>query len=405
MQPVQTDEGRQRPFSAEINRPKGAVHTSERTLYTIGFILEQGLGHRTHALNLQATVGHDRAVRALWQPMEQQTSGLWAKLPLVNRYWTVQAGLRARQAIAQMQRQTPLDALFFHTQVMAVLATNWVKQIPSVISLDATPLQYDALGEYYTHARERQWLEDQKWRMNRNCFRHARHLVTWSHWAKYGLIDEYEVPAEKVTVVPPGIDVQTWQRATPRQGHTGPVKLLFVGGNLKRKGGNDLLTVFQQLRQEWTPAGDMPAVELHMVTHDPVPPQPGVHVYQEMAPNSPALRQLFHECDLFCLPTYGDCLPLALVEASAAGLPCVTTRVGGTDEIVKQGETGFLIEPGDTAALVHALRLLVTNTELRLQFGTQAVNVVHRRFNANHNTNQLLDILKHAANQRLPQFT
>lgn len=377
------------------------------SMHTFGFILEQGLGHRTHALNLQSTVSKDRSVHAVWQMMEQHQGGLSARLPFYNRSWTVQAGLRARYHIARMQRQRPLDGLFFHTQVMAVLATNWVKRIPSVISLDATPLQYDALGEFYAHERGPSWLEEQKWRMNRTCFYHARHLVTWSNWAKQGLVGEYEVPAEKITVIPPGIDLSAWQRPEPRQPHNGPIKILFVGGNLRRKGGNDLLAVFQQLRQELQEKaasqqqlGASEQIELHLVTRDDLPAQPGLYLYQEMEPNSPALKALVHECDIFCLPTYGDCLPIALVEASAAGLPCITTTVGGTAEIVEDGQTGFLINVGEKDTLVDRLRCLISDVDLRLRLGAQAATTVQRRFDAEQNTLQLLDLLKKVATDR-----
>ncbi len=395
-----------RLYQRPMNKKREQAAAKVTSMHTFGFILEQGLGHRAHAINLQSTVSKDTSVHAVWQMMEQHQWGLSARLPLYNRYWTVQAGLRARYHIAQIQRKTPLDALFFHTQVMAVLATNWVKRIPSVISLDATPLQYDELGEFYAHQRGPTWLEDQKWRMNRTCFYHARHLVTWSNWAKQGLVNDYEVPAEKITVIPPGISLNEWQRPTARQAHDGPIKILFVGGNLKRKGGDDLLEAFQKLRQELQDGATTQQqrstakqIELHLVTRDDLPAQPGVYLYQTMEPNTPALRALVHDCDIFCLPTYGDCLPIALVEASAAGLPCITTTVGGTTEIVEDGQTGFLTQVGDTAALVDRLRCLITNVDLRLQLGEQAAATVQRRFNAEKNTIQLLDLLKKASNR------
>lgn len=360
-------------------------------MHTFGFILEQGLGHRTHTLNLQANVPKDTSVHAFWGPIRHQTTGLTAKLPFYNRYWTLEAGLRARHTIRQMQQQTKVDALFFHTQVTAVLATNWIKRIPSIISLDATPIQYDALGEYYEHRRGPAWLEQQKWRLNYHCLQAAQHLVTWSHWAKQGLIDDYGVPSTKITVVPPGISVKEWLRPTPAT--VAPVlKLLFVGGNLKRKGGLLLLAAFRALRAEM-PAGQ-PTLELHMVTREAVAPEPGLFVYQHMEPNSAELRALFQQCDIFCLPTYGDCLPIALIEACAAGLPAITTRVGGTAEVVTDGENGFLITVGDEAGLVQALRTLIQQPTLRLSQSAAAMTTAQQRFDAEQTTFQLLTLLK-----------
>jgi hypothetical protein len=176
------------------------------TTYKIGFIIEQALGHITHTQNLQRNVPRDPDVQPFWGLVPWETQGLAGRIPVYKSNWTVRAGLRARQAVAGITRQTHLDALFFHTQVPAVLSSNWVRRIPSVVSLDATPIQYDSLGQFYSHQQGSAWLEHLKWKLNRDCFRAARHIVAWSQWAKQGLVDAYEVPAEKVTVLPPGVN-------------------------------------------------------------------------------------------------------------------------------------------------------------------------------------------------------
>ena len=364
----------------------GASRTRAMTEYRIGFILEQALGHITHSRNLMSNVTSDPDVRPSWGLIAWETRGLGSRLPIYRSNWTVRAGLRARRAIGRMTRQTRLDALFFHTQVPAVLSTSWIRHVPSIVSLDATPLQYDALGEVYRHARGPAWLERLKWTLHRDCFRAARHMVACSLWAKQGLVCDYEVPAEKVTVIPQGVNVAEWTRPTPRIRHRGTVKILFVGGDLKRKGGLLLIEAFRALR----PLG----VELHLVTRDVVPTQPGLFVYNRMEPNSAALKQLYHESDIFCLPTYGDCLPIVLSEAGAAGLPLVATDVAGIGEIVETGATGFLTPVSDARALVSALESLVRDPDLRLDLGVGAAKLVAREFDAQCNTRRLLDLLK-----------
>jgi glycosyltransferase involved in cell wall biosynthesis len=282
-----------------------------------------------------------------------------------------------------------LDALFFHTQVPAVLSSNWVRRFPSVVSLDATPIQYDALGQFYNHQPGTTWLEHLKWKLNRDCFRAARRIVAWSQWAKQGLVDDYEVPAEKVTVIPPGVNVADWAHPTPRRIHDHPVKILFVGADLERKGGRLLLEAFRALR----PIG----VELHMVTRASLPEEPGLFVYTQMQPNSAALKQLYHDSDIFCLPTYGDCLPMVLSEAGASGLPVVSTRIAGIPEIVEEGTTGFLVPAGDVPALTDALKSLVRNPQLRLSQGERAIDAVTREFDALRNARRLLTLLKQEA--------
>ena len=66
-------------------------------------------------------------------------------------------------------------------------------------------------------------------------------------------------------------------------------------------------------------------------------PASNVHVYRGLEPNSPTLLWLFAEADIFVLPSLGECLAVALMEAAAAGLPIITTRVGALPEAVDHG--------------------------------------------------------------------
>jgi glycosyltransferase involved in cell wall biosynthesis len=362
------------------------------TTYQFGFILEQALGHITHTKNLQQNVSADSEISAHWGLVPFEAQGLAARLPVYRSNWTVRAGLRARQAVARIVRNVQPDALFFHTQVPAVLASDWLKRIPSVVSLDATPLQYDSLGQVYAHASGPAWLEHLKWRLNRDCFRAARHIVTWSQWAKQGLIADYEVPADKITVIPPGVNASAWYRCAPRLLSSAPVRLLFVGGDFERKGGLLLLEAFRALR----PLG----IELHVVTKTSLPVEPDLFVYTNMSPNSDELKALYHRCDIFCLPTYGDCLPMVLSEAGAAGLPAVSTRVAGIPEIIHDHETGWLVPVGDVVALTEALRELILDPARRLQQGARAVDIVSRDFDAVQNTSRLLTLLKQMSQRK-----
>lgn len=363
-------------------------------MYKIAFILEQTLGHRTHTQNLQHNIATDGTVSPQWGLIAWEASGLAARLPIYRSNWTVRAGLRTRRAIAAMQKEHGLNALFIHTQVPAVLAADWVRRIPTVISLDATPLQYDALGEQYTHEKQAPWLERLKWQLNRYSLTQAQHLVTWSAWTKQSLVHEYAIEPAKITVIPPGVNVQEWQRPTARVMNQDPVKVLFVGGDLNRKGGDRLLAAFRELRQTMA---DGLALELHLVTRTSVAPEAGVTVYNDMEPNSERLKALFHHCDIFCLPTAGDCLPMVLAEAGATALPLVATDVGAIHEVVRDGETGFLIARDDQVALVQRLRQLIADPALRLRLGQQAARLVATEHDAGHNTEQLLTLLKTTA--------
>jgi glycosyltransferase involved in cell wall biosynthesis len=74
-------------------------------------------------------------------------------------------------------------------------------------------------------------------------------------------------------------------------------------------------------------------------------------------------------CDLFALATEQEASGTVYVEAEAAGLPVVGTNVGGVSEMMRDGQTGFLVPLGDVAALTAALRRLIDDPELRRRMG------------------------------------
>lgn len=366
-------------------------------MYHFCFILEQTLGHITHGLNLQHYISLDPTIQVEWGLPAWQRYGMAGRIPLYRNNWTLQAGLRTRQILTDFNRRAKLDALFFHTQVTAVLSPGWLRRIPSIVSLDATPRQYDRLGDFYQHATGPAWLERWKWYLNRNCFRLTTQIITWSSWAGKGLVEEYEVPAEKITVIPPGVDIQAWSRPHSVDTRAGPVRILFVGANFERKGGRILLEAYRYLRRQFQEGSSdvaSPPIELHMVTHDKIEPEPGVFLYQSMEPNSQPLKDLFFQSDIFCLPTLGDCLPMVLSEAGAAALPMVSTRLAAIPEIVRDGETGFLVEPNNLESLTVALQRLILNPDLRLCQGRSAERLIRQEFDAGKNASKLVDLMK-----------
>ncbi len=363
----------------------------------VGFVLERALGHVTHAENLKRLLPAEPSIEAAVFEVDWTTDGWPGRIPVFNSNWTVRAGIRARRGIRSLHRARSLDSLFIHTQVPAVLSPDWLRRIPTVVSVDATPLQYDELGEHYDHHPGNHHVEHLKWRASRLCFERATHLVAWSAWAKQGLIEGYDVLADKITVIPPGVTPSTWAPPATRSEHVGPVRILFVGGDLQRKGGDLLLRAFQQLRDDRSVVQDGSEIELHLVTPAEVEAAPGVMVHHGLGPGSPALVELYQRADIFCLPTRGDCLPMVLSEAGAASLPLVSTAIAGIPEIVRDGETGLVVPLDDQAALVRALRTLVGSPELRRRLGASARHLVERDYDAGQNTRRLVELMASVA--------
>ena len=359
----------------------------------IAFVMEQALGHITHSQNIRVNVPKDSGLTPHWIPIPYDVNGGAARLPVYRSNWTVRAGWRARRGLKGLSHTSTIDGLFIHTQVPAVLIGDWVKRYPSVISLDATPLQYDQLGEYYYHQRGPEWLEAVKMRLTRDVLIQARSLVVWSAWTRASLVEDYGIDDGKIVVIPPGVDPQQWRPSSRDISQpSGTVRILFVGGDLWRKGGQGLLDAFRDLKG----SVESEKIELHLVTKTKVEPMDGMVVYNDIQPNSPRLMQLYQQASLFVLPTSADCLPMALAEASAAGLPVISTTVAGIPEIIAHGESGLLVDPGDRQALGQAMQTLISNPDLRMQMGKRGQEIVENRFNVHKNTALLFQTIHNA---------
>ncbi len=103
----------------------------------------------------------------------------------------------------------------------------------------------------------------------------------------------------------------------------------------------------------------------------------------------PALLQA---ADLFVLPSHAEGMPLTIMEAMAAGLPVLATRVGGVPEVVEDGLTGLLIEPHRPSQLAASIMRLVSEPQLRQAFGAAGQKRVKTHFSHG----QMLTAIKQA---------
>ncbi|HXZ19212.1 MAG TPA: glycosyltransferase, partial [Candidatus Acidoferrales bacterium] len=151
-------------------------------------------------------------------------------------------------------------------------------------------------------------------------------------------------------------------------------KLLFAGSWIPRKGTREFTRAFAELRTahpglRCTILGS--GIPCERVLQDFAPAdQDAVEVLPSASREE--LPALMARDQIFVLPSYFEGMPLTLLEAMAAGLPCVTTNICGMRDLVLHGTNGFLINPGDTHGVVATLHALLASSELRRRIGSAA---------------------------------
>jgi glycosyltransferase involved in cell wall biosynthesis len=353
------------------------------------FVLEQHLGHRTYAENLRLGVGSASDLDAQWIPVRYAKPGGFLERRMLPA--SLQAYRAGRAEVRHgLNGAGDVDVVVFNTQVPAALGGRRARTAPFVVITDVTPIQYDRMSEGYGHRVDRngpvRWY---KHRENTRVFRSAAFCVGWSSWAASSITDDYGVASDRVAVIPPGVDLDRWSPGSVNR--DGPLRLLFVGGEFERKGGPELLEAFAELPE---------SAELTIVTKSKVPGLERVTVVDDLSPNDPRLVELFRSSNAFVLPSRSETFGIAAVEAAAAGLPVVASSVGGLADIVVDGGTGLLIEPGNTAHLKRALTMLEADPSLRRRLGAAARVKAVEHFDSQANVEKLLQLIRRAADVR-----
>jgi glycosyltransferase involved in cell wall biosynthesis len=206
----------------------------------------------------------------------------------------------------------------------------------------------------------------------REVYAGAARLVAMNRWAAAGVVDAFGVPEDKVVVVPPGLPpAPAVAPATAPDRRPGPPRIAFVGRDWHRKGGDRLLRWHQERWRD--------RAELHLAG-SPRRRVPAGVVDHGSLPYAEVRGHLLPSSDLFVLPTRKDMSPWAVLEAAAAGLPVVTSALGGIGEMVVDGVTGYLVPPDDDEGFVSAVESLLADPALRARMGGAARRHVESAF-------------------------
>lgn len=219
-------------------------------------------------------------------------------------------------------------------------------------------------------------------RESRHAARHARFFAVVSEHLKRYFTDELGIADEKVVVVPNGVDTDRFfpgpdKGSAPRD----RVRLITVGRLVEAKDFPNLLAAAASLRAEGRDfsldiVGDG---ELREDVNEEIARR-GLAGTVQLLGSRTDVSSLLRDADAFVLSSRREGLPVAVLEALATGLPVVATSVGAIPEIVRDGDNGLLVPPGDANALAAAIRRLLDDPPLRLAIGARARRVVTERY-------------------------
>ena len=194
------------------------------------------------------------------------------------------------------------------------------------------------------------------------------------------MMDRFQIPDGRITVIHNGVNLGYFRPAAEPLPSERKV-VLCIARLVPEKDHDTLIAAFALVAAHHPEAelwlvGDGPRQKaIRRLAHSLLPPQ-----RLRLLPGQLDLSPILRQSSLLALSSVAEGLPNVVLEAMAAGLPVVATDVGGLSEVVKQGETGWLVAPKDVVGLAEAISQLLANDTMRAAFGQAGRRRVERRF-------------------------
>lgn len=193
----------------------------------------------------------------------------------------------------------------------------------------------------------------------------------------------FGIPEDRIHIIPNGVDIRRFSAASVRAqtapAHEGPV-LGFIGRLSDEKGLDLLLRAIPGILRRYPKtvllvAGDGAArTRLEALAADL-----GVIGSVRFLGRRDDIEAIYTEFDVLALPSRNEGAPMTVLEAMAAGVPVLATRVGGVPEIVREGQTGVLVDPNSVAAIEQGLIALLAAPDLRARMRVEARKLAETR--------------------------
>jgi len=219
------------------------------------------------------------------------------------------------------------------------------------------------------------------WRLARlegESARNANLVVTVSNYSAEKAVEFYDVDEAKIRVVPNGVDPERFKPAEDgdalkrKLGFGGKPIVLFVGRLIPRKGLQFFVEAAKRVVKERGDAlfvivGDGP-LRSNLIAH-----LVGINISGNFLflgdVKENILPTLYNCADVFVLPSVQEGQGIALLEAQASAKPVVAFNVGGVREAVREGQSGLLVERGNSSLLAEAILKLLSDSSLRRKMG------------------------------------
>ncbi len=211
-----------------------------------------------------------------------------------------------------------------------------------------------------------------------------------------GLVDEERIDARRVRVCYNGVETGVFHPPAEPRPDPDPAAPLVVGTVAvlrPEKGLSLLLQAFASVRER------VPSMRLLIVGSGPMlaeltaqSRQLGIDAACEFHPAAGNVADLLRTMDIFVLPSLSEAFSNALLEAMACGCCPIGSNVGGTPELIADGERGLLFEPGNAEDLAAKLARLACDSPLRSHFGLAAAGFAHDKLSITVAAGRLADI-------------
>ena len=330
-------------------------------------------GHEVHFVSYAQPfrLGHFRE-RVFFHEMEMEDYPLFEHPP---------SSLALSAAIHDTARKEGLDLMHVHYAIPHATSA-WVaremlapeRDLPIVTTLHGTDITLVGLHPSFRD-------------ITRFSILRSQGLTAVSESLKEATVRDFQVPAERIDVIPNFIDVTQWRRDREPCHRSalapGGEKIVMHISNFRPvKRVEDVVEVFARISRE---------VEARLVFVGDGPDRPraldraeelGVRHRVLFLGKHASVDELLACADLFLLPSATESFGLAALEAMACGTPVVASNTGGIPEVVMDGETGFLFPPGDVQGMAEAGVALLSDAERWREFSQAGRRLAVERFSA-----------------------